>query len=445
MKGLCDYCFLQTFTAIKMNLFYILGVLIPNMTTIFILFRFFDKIYKSKYSHTFYIILYFCIVFFQTFVTFLKIPFISLITFSITVVLLSLFAYQTTGKNKLIFTLMYVIYLTFLDIVIVPLLANYTNTTVDKLLTNNEAFFITGIISSISGLCTYQIVIQQMQKRSIRLLTKNQEFFIIFLGLFELNMIHAILKLRNYNLPASNSITINMFIGFILIDIYIVYLFESVSKNNELELKNSLLEQQEYLNKRYYEELELHNNDYRKIMHDFSKHIHIIQQTSTVNNSYCEEVLEQINSIGNKFYCTCQVLNIIINNTFLLCENKNIPFIPHIENIDLSFMKEIDITTIFLNLIDNAIEANAEIISNKRYIHLTIKNVQNHMVVNITNPYLPHSSTVSTPLIFSKKKHIGLGLENVRTALDKYNSILTIAKTDENFTAKFIISLPILK
>lgn len=424
-----------------MNPLYFLGVLIPNTTTIFILFRFFDKIYKSKYSKSIYVLLYFCIVVFQSLITFLKIPFFSLVTFSTIVILLSLFAYQTLDKNKLIFTLMYIIYLTFLDIIIVPLLADYANTTVAKLLSNNEAFFITGIISSISGLCTYQIVIQHMQKRSIRLLTISQEVFIIFLGLFELIMIHAILRLRNYSLPTSNSITIGMFIGFILIDIYIIYLFESVSKNNELELKNSLLEQQEYLNKRYYEELELHNNEYRKIMHDFSKHINIIQQTATTNTQYCQEVLEQINSIGNKFYCTNQVLNVIINNTILLCENKNIPLILHIDDMDLSFMKDMDITTIFLNLIDNAIEANTSLPSDKRYINLIIKNLQNHMVVNITNSYLSGSDTKTTTHFSFFKEHMGLGLENVKTALSRYNSTLVINQTDATFEVKFIISL----
>lgn len=191
-----------------------------------------------------------------------------------------------------------------------------------------------------------------------------------------------------------------------VIDIYIIYLFESVSKNNELELKNSLLEQQEYLNKRYYEELELHNNEYRKIMHDFSKHINIIQQTATTNTQYCQEVLEQINSIGNKFYCTNQVLNVIINNTILLCENKNIPLILHIDDMDLSFMKDMDITTIFLNLIDNVIEANTSLSSDKRYINLIIKNLQNHMVVNITNSYLSGSDTKTTTHFSFFKEHM---------------------------------------
>lgn len=104
-------------------------------------------------------------------------------------------------------------------------------------------------------------------------------------------------------------------------------------------------------------------------------------------------------------------------------------------------MKDMDITTIFLNLIDNAIEANTSLPSDKRYINLIIKNLQNHMVVNITNSYLSGSDTKTTTHFSFFKEHMGLGLENVKTALSRYNSTLVINQTDATFEVKFIISL----
>lgn len=67
-----------------------------------------------------------------------------------------------------------------------------------------------------------------------------------------------------------------------------------------------------------------------------------------------------LNVLGEKRYTENQMLNIILNEKIREAEAKGITVTVRVGDIDLSDIKEIDLTTIFANLLDNAIEAAGE-------------------------------------------------------------------------------------
>lgn len=422
-----------------MSLYYALGILIPNMVTNYILFRFFDEAYERKYSKAVYVIAYFIIVLFQSTIVFLRIPFFSLITFSIIVILLAIAGYRSDTRNKVICTVMYMIYLVFIDVVVVPLFAAITGDTVAVTMDNEKAFFLTGIVSAVIGLSTYKLVADAITRRKVRVLTRSQKVFIVLLGCFELGAIHAIARLGGYNETQSNAVVVGLFVGFILLDTYIILLVESVSQNNELRMKAFLLEQQAIMEGRYYDEMEAQNEKYRKIMHDIREHVSFIQQEAAGDGAYCQEVLELISEQGYRFKCTNPILNLIINDRLLTCEQKEIAVEMDVEDVDLSFMRKTDITTIFLNLMNNAIEECNELEPQARFLHLTIKEVQGHIVVVIANSCRENIFTGHREGVSRKQGHMGLGLQNVRAALRRYDTHLSIECRGGEFSARFVV------
>ena len=80
-----------------------------------------------------------------------------------------------------------------------------------------------------------------------------------------------------------------------------------------------------------------------------------------------------------------------------------------IGDVKLTGIKDLDITTIFANLLDNAIEAAREI-KNDAYIDLKMDYFNEFIVVSIRNSMGESEST--------KEGHMGIGLENVRYTLE---------------------------
>ena len=100
----------------------------------------------------------------------------------------------------------------------------------------------------------------------------------------------------------------------------------------------------------------------------------------------------------------------------------------------------IDICIIFGNALDNSIEACERINCKDRKISLTVicqdETVFCRIINTATKPKKLSLKTSKT----DKKNH-GFGLENIKTALAKYNSEPTILHTENEFTLKFVIFL----
>lgn len=415
---------------------YLLGVIVPNLTICYILFRMLEEIFECKYSRNFYYIAYIFMAAFQCAVTFLKIPFLSLVTFIMILAFLVKTCYFSPN-NKVIYGILVLVYLSLIDMIIVPLFARLTNTSVEQTMGSDMDYFITGILGAIIGLCSYRLVLRILIHHRVKILTKSQEIFIVFLGCFELGAIHAISCLESYETKEVNVIVVGVGLGFLIVDAYVIFLFEHVSYKNELQIQTRLWEQQIIMNERYFKQIETQNAKYRKIMHDIKKHILIMKEMKQADSTYCDEMLELISWQGMKFRCSNPVLNRVLNDRLQMCEDKGIKTALAIEDIDLSFMRKSDITTVFMNLLDNALEACEE--TESKILQIKIKEIQKNIVVVIKNScngdaQIPVKSGMSV-----KPGHMGVGLSNVRMALARYGAGLELKLEDQMFVSRFIV------
>lgn len=421
------------------NIYFTLGIIVPTISTFFIAYKFFGEVYQERYSKKIYIGGYILISIWQGSVVACGIPLFTLLSFVSLTILITIFGYLSPTRNKVFCTTMYTIYQVFLDAIVVPVTAAISGENVLAIIGDDEKFFITGIITTIVGLCTYRLVISIITRHKIAVLTKSQEIFIVLLGCFELRSIYSILQPENHAVNEINNIVIGISLGFVLLNIYLIILFETVSKGNKLKIINSLLEQKTVMDEKQYEELQSQNDTYRKIMHDIRKHMDIMQRTQNIDEEYCHDVLEAIESHSNRFQCGNQVLEVILNDRFRFCENNDIKLTYSIDDIDLSFMRKIDITTIFLNLLNNSVEACMKLEAQCRMLDITIKENQGYIVVIIINSCCEDAVSNGIVRGSQEKGHMGLGLINVRTALERYGSSLEIESENEKFQAKFII------
>ena len=212
----------------------------------------------------------------------------------------------------------------------------------------------------------------------------------------------------------------------LIINIYCLYFWYDVAQNWELKHRLAMMQQQGELTHQYYEELEKKYSESRRIIHDIRNHLHAIEQMQQQESkAYIEDVHAMLNSLGLKFYTENRMLNIVLNDKLKKLPPEQVKC--NMGGISLDFVSDPDITTIFANLLDNAIEAADRQTSFQ--IRIRGEQIQDFVVVKISNTY--YGSYV--PGRSGKEGHEGIGLTNVRRALEHYRGEMHICCEDGIF------------
>ncbi|WP_338630294.1 sensor histidine kinase [Clostridium baratii] len=235
------------------------------------------------------------------------------------------------------------------------------------------------------------------------------------------------------------------FVSIIILNIFITNIFQSISKNNELKNEVILYENQAKMQYDYYNTLENKYKNSRKLIHDMKNHLNTIEELYKINEGdkakrYTEYMYLMMDRLSQKYYTDNKVLNILLNDKVQKGEEFNIKFICKIGDVDLDFIKDIDLTTIFANLLDNAIEASKEVLEEK-IITLKIDKFNQFIVINIINSISKMPVKDKKYFKSSKKNHKGLGIQNVNIALEKYEGNMRIDYDNKNFKVNIIIPI----
>ena len=132
-----------------------------------------------------------------------------------------------------------------------------------------------------------------------------------------------------------------------------------------------------------------------------------------------------LNSLGLKFYSDNRMLNIVLNDKLKDLPEEQLEYM--LGGIDTGFLSDMDITTIFSNLLDNALEAGKG--SQDFRLWIRGEQIQDFTVIKIQNT-LPYGFASREP----QSAHEGLGLENVKQALEKYHGELEVSKDKTIFS-----------
>lgn len=219
----------------------------------------------------------------------------------------------------------------------------------------------------------------------------------------------------------------------------VFYLAESI--RSELEKRNLTLQ------KRYYEEMEANQMELRSFRHDINNHFSVAAQLlQEGRNKEAKEYFESLSgrmSAGGRRFCQSGIVNAVLNAKCNRAEEKGIDCFFHIEIDKLLFVDPIDVCTIFFNTLDNAIEACMQIdreeerrISVKArctangYFSCEIRNAKRNAVRVEKGRYLTGKA----------ERNHGIGLENVRQIVKRYQGTMEISHTEREFCVVILIA-----
>lgn len=105
-------------------------------------------------------------------------------------------------------------------------------------------------------------------------------------------------------------------------------------------------------------------------------------------------------------------------------------------------LREQDITSLFGNLLDNAIEANLRVESSKRYLQIQIKPLHSMIAIRVINSYDGIVQLEREHFISRKNREgHGLGTRQIKDIVEKAGGFCKVEYTDERFIVQVVLPL----
>lgn len=132
------------------------------------------------------------------------------------------------------------------------------------------------------------------------------------------------------------------------------------------------------------------------------------------------------------------VLDVLLADYRLIMDEKCIDFDLKADHVNMDFIDPIDITTIFGNLLENAIEA-CENVENDRKIFLRIGTYHEMISIRVGNNCRAVKWKNGVPISQKGQNH-GMGLLNVKRSVIKYDGNIKLKAEDGIFLVDIFLN-----
>ena len=203
----------------------------------------------------------------------------------------------------------------------------------------------------------------------------------------------------------------------------------------------------------YYEEKMEDETRIRQIYHDMKNHLLVLENVMADTEpaaSFTENVStdsvhpsirhlrQQMESYENYYRTGNPYLDVIIRDKAKTAREKQIDFTAILHFADGSFLDPLDISTIFGNALDNAIEASEKLAVSRRVVSVKARRIHDMLVIAVENNALPDADASGKTTKEDALFH-GFGLSNIRAAAEKYDGQCTVKCEGGVFVLKVMI------
>lgn len=243
-----------------------------------------------------------------------------------------------------------------------------------------------------------------------------------------------------------------VFLAVFLVAINIASLIgnENVRKRYMLQNEIDAMHHQEELAVGLLHQQEEYLKKMRAQSHDFKNHLLCLQalvrdkapgQSST--SQYIDELLSAVDGLEQYTEVQNESLRAIIINTAVACKEADIEFRIRMEYSDFAFMTFSDISVLFSNALDNAMEASVKCIGeSNRFIDLKILRKGEMIFIQVVNSKCNEVKINNDKMISTKQDFYnhGIGFKNIERVIKKYEGNITMDY--DEFEFRLYINLP---
>jgi len=229
-------------------------------------------------------------------------------------------------------------------------------------------------------------------------------------------------------------------LGFFLI-VHLLHFIQCLNGRNKYKLQIEMMEQQEKLQ---YENYELQEEKYAKslsVLHDIKKHISMIEELYQNNQTneavlYKEQFNDMLHSLVSIHFVNNPIMNCLLSDKIRITEKMGIIFKIEISTADIDFMEPLDITTLFGNLFDNAINS-CEKCKGEKYIGFYMKSYNDMISIRIENS-VSEPVSIKNGRIMSTQS--GIGLLNIYRCINRYNGSIIYKSRDKMLLCDILLN-----
>ncbi|WP_196242668.1 GHKL domain-containing protein [Kandleria vitulina] len=235
-------------------------------------------------------------------------------------------------------------------------------------------------------------------------------------------------------------------ISLILINLSYLIIYDKFLKENYERQRFLEIEKQNH----YYHQQIINQDEIRKLKHDL-KNILITIDSSIQNNDVIQaqkqiDTLLYTKVLQYDKYTGCIVIDSILTSKLLEMKKHNITYTTNLKipnNLEINHNLLIDISAIWGNLLDNAIEGVLRLNKDKqKIINITVNYDRGKLIFNIQNTANLIKTDFSNKLIKSEKgKRYGIGISSIKERVDRLKGYYDFNYHNEKYAALIIIPI----
>lgn len=233
----------------------------------------------------------------------------------------------------------------------------------------------------------------------------------------------------------------------LLINVLVFYIYHYTQQKNKEFTELQVQSQKEYDMAEYYKTLFNQNENQQILIHDIRKHLMAISQLNEQNDQdkisrYLDTLLNSSDLQASVQVSDNELLNSILCHYIQICQRNNISFKIDVRKKLLHNLDYTELTALFCNLLDNAVEACSHIPDSYIELSITDKENTNITVINMINTCRTSPKFNKNGIPVSQKKNRikhGFGLKSVERIVNKYNGNMKMYFDDEKMAFHTII------
>ena len=353
------------------------------------------------------------------------------------------FLFKGKLSIKIITLLLTIVLIGIMEIMVLFAITLVFGMTVSDVVNISEYRLLGIIVSKMLTLFVVNIIHIRFKKEHFYMGTSHWLlFFLIFI-----TSIVAIFLIFRLSFDIDDALMHNLAIlcsfGLLFSTFFALYLYEHLAKQAEMIRNQEQYEQHLKMQLKHLDEILITQKQIKKFKHDFNNYTIGLQ--AYIDDHDFQGANEYINKLKETFAPGEDIvetgntaLDAILSTKIAIAKSKGIAVDTKIQIPEKLSVDPIDICIIFGNSLDNAIEACERTHLADKKISITILCKDEAVFCKIINTApKPKNSLLHTSK--ADKKNHGFGLENIRTALSKYNAVPGIERTDTEFVLKFVI------
>ena len=421
------------------------GFMLNNSVYILLLYLFLSKMSTPRFGRTMTVLQFVgALALCQTF-NMIQIAPINLAIHLGSVLTLSLFTFRNEVKKGLLYGLFYTLISVIAELLSVSALMMVLGGKITETALEAHNMLIINFVNCLICYVFYMAIMAMIARKDAIVVHLSELLMFTFTAVLE--MFVAIEYAQNIAKRSDGVKLLLILIGFLALDIYFIITISRIADSYQTRYDNSLLHKQNEIQLAHYVELEKNYAESRKVIHDIKKHLAILSELKSEDPTKAEQyrrLIEQdVDSLAGGFTCSNRILAIVMGQKIAAAEAAGIKVSTDIEDISFDFMNDLDITAIFANLWDNAIEACENVTS--KWIKVSSEQRGGFILITFKNSSDGQTQKNGKVFRSTKTGHSGVGLTIIRTTVEKYGGITDLHSEAAEFSAELTIPLPLDK